>query len=89
MFYFLLLSILVNLFLLLILWRARLVLSFWIRQQGHERCWYYPDIFKRLCGLFLVNTKFTKGLPSRKEFENGCLRYQNEEYGEPVITVKE
>lgn len=34
--------------------RAKQLLESWIQKQGHEACWYYPDIFKELCILFDV-----------------------------------
>jgi hypothetical protein len=53
-----------------------------MEKQGHERCWYYPELFTELVNLFeLVETQ-PRALPSREEFEKGCRRYQNEQFGE-------
>lgn len=27
------------------------LLSEWIHKQSHNRCWYYPDIFNKICEL--------------------------------------
>lgn len=60
---------------------ARKLLQQWVDKQGHDRCWYYPEIFKQLCQLFDVKLKVDPSLPPRNEFEEGCRKYQEEEYG--------
>ncbi|MBI2666715.1 hypothetical protein HYX13_03830 [Candidatus Woesearchaeota archaeon] len=60
---------------------AREALQQWVDQQGHDRCWYYPDIFNRLVKILGVKASKNPELPPRKEFERGCQRYQEEEYG--------
>ncbi|NCO11070.1 hypothetical protein CO038_02765 [Candidatus Pacearchaeota archaeon CG_4_9_14_0_2_um_filter_39_13] len=59
---------------------ARLVVQEWTDKQGHERCWYYPELFKRLAGIFEITPTLDPSLPPRQEFEEGCRRYQDEEY---------
>jgi hypothetical protein len=54
-----------------------------VDKQGHERCWYYPDLFRRLATLFEVVPTVEPQLPPRPEFELGCRRYQDEEYRQP------
>lgn len=61
--------------------KAKQVIQEWADKQGHERCWYYPDLFNRLAELFDVQPSVEPCLPSRPEFELGCCRYQDEEYG--------
>lgn len=60
--------------------RAKAILQEWIDQQGHERCWYYPDLFNRLIKVYGIETTKEPNLPPRCEFEEGCRRYQEEEY---------
>jgi hypothetical protein len=60
---------------------AKQMLQEWMNNQGHDRCWYYPEIFRRLCVLFDVKPEVYANLPSRSEFEQGCHRYQDEQYG--------
>jgi hypothetical protein len=60
--------------------QAKEILQSWVDQQGHERCWYYPDVFNQLAELFEI-IGGEKGLPPRCEFEKGCIKYQVEEYG--------
>ena len=58
-----------------------LTLNEWIDKQGHDRCWYYPELFRKLTNLFGLTPNPEPALPPRKEFEAGCFRYQDEEYG--------
>ena len=59
---------------------ARSILIEWINQQGHDRCWYYPDVFDQLCLLLGVKKPERPVLPPRPEFEEGCRRYQLAQY---------
>lgn len=59
---------------------AKQALQKWIDAQGHDRCWYYPDIFRELVELFDLKPTVLPELPPRAEFEQGCRRYQEEEY---------
>lgn len=52
----------------------------WDSKKGHDRCWYYPDLFKKIAKLTGVELTQEPELPSRKEFEEGCCRYQNEQF---------
>lgn len=60
--------------------RAKAALQNWVDRQGHDRCWYYPEIFRELSEILGVQTTVTPELPPRAEFEQGCTRYQDEEY---------
>lgn len=53
----------------------------WTDKQNHERCWYYPDLFRQLVAVFGVKSVKAPQLPPRAEFEAGCRRYQDEEFG--------
>ena len=66
---------------------ARAILSGWADKQGHDRCWYYPDLFRELCRALGVPEPAGSGLPPLAEFEEGCRRYQGEEYGQDVRGV--
>lgn len=56
----------------------------WMNQQGHNRCWYYPDIFKKLASLHSLEQTTPSNLPPLEEFKEGCTKYQSEEYAKPV-----
>ena len=60
--------------------RAKQILTEWIDQQGHDRCWYYPDLYRKLIEVFDIKPSKEPNLPPKAEFEQGCKRYQDEEY---------
>ena len=60
--------------------QAKKIIQQWLDQQGHNRCWYYPDVFNKLATLFKLSPKKDPELPPRKEFEEGCRKYQEEEF---------
>lgn len=54
----------------------------WASYQGHDRCWYYPEIFEQIAQILGIDlTKFDRKLPSETEFRCGCERYRKEQYG--------
>ncbi len=59
---------------------AKKIIQEWVDQQGHERCWYYPDLFNRLVNVFEIKATKAPALPPLHEFEEGCRKYQIEEY---------
>ena len=62
---------------------ARQALQEWIDKQGHNRCWYYPEIFRKLVLIFGITSSSDPSLPPIEEFRKGCNRYQEEEYRLP------
>lgn len=60
--------------------QAKIVLQEWLDKQGHDRCWYYPEIFSKLVDILEVKATKDPSLPPRKEFEEGCKKYQQEQY---------
>ena len=56
------------------------IIQEWIDKQGHERCWYYPELFNKLVEIFEVNMVGKPELPPLDKFKKGCERYQKEEY---------
>ena len=61
--------------------QAKRIIQTWVDQKGHERCWYYPDLFTQLVQLFEIKMTEEPRLPPLGEFKKGCERYQKEEYG--------
>lgn len=68
---------------------ARTALIEWMNQQGHDRCWYYPDVFDQLCQLLGVDRPKRPVLPPRREFERGCQRYQDAQYSDATLPDSE
>ena len=60
--------------------KAKDVLQEWVDKQGHDRCWYYPDLFRQLADILKVKPSKEPALPPLDEFKKGCERYQREEY---------
>lgn len=60
--------------------QARALLRDWEAKQRHERCWYYPDIFRALQALFGLPPNTNPELPPRPEFDLNCNQYANEQY---------
>lgn len=60
--------------------KARHIIQEWLDKQGHERCWYYPDLFTELAHVLDVKMTKEPKLPSLTEFKHGCERYQKEEF---------
>ena len=56
------------------------VIQEWVDKQGHDRCWYYPDLFRKLAEILEIIPSREPSLPPLEEFKNGCERYQEEEY---------
>ena len=62
--------------------RVRRLVQDWLDKQGHDRCWYYPEIFTELARALDLQHIVLKPpqLPSLAEFKAGCERYQREQY---------
>lgn len=59
----------------------RTIIKEWADKKGHERCWYYPELFNKLTSSLNIEAPDDKKLPSLEEFKCGCEKYQREEYG--------
>ena len=59
---------------------AQHLIQEWVNKQGHDRCWYYPDLFRKLADTFQVKLSQEPSLPPLEEFKKGCEKYQQEEY---------
>lgn len=57
------------------------ILQEWLDQTGHNKCWYYPELFMKLCELYGLMTKVPE-LPPLTEFKAGCEQYQKEVYSD-------
>lgn len=67
--------------------RAKRLIQSWLDKQGHDRCWYYPDIFRELADLFGLKPTVDPQLPSAEAFQSGCQRYQLEQYGKAAAST--
>lgn len=55
----------------------------WLIKQGHNRCWYYPEIFNEICKILDIKVDVDRNLPPRKEFRENCRKYEDEQYLSP------
>lgn len=63
---------------------VRQIVQSWLDKQGHDRCWYYPEIFTELARALDLHAVKPPQLPSLAEFKAGCERYQREQYPHAV-----
>lgn len=66
--------------------KAKKIVEEWCNKQEHNRCWHYPELFNNLAEVFDV-CNFNPKRVSREEFESGCDRFVEEEYGKKDPTV--
>lgn len=59
---------------------AKQLIQSWIDKQGHDRCWYYPEIFEKLIAIYDIKSTISTNLPSRSEFREGCLLFEEQQY---------
>ena len=58
---------------------ARHALRRWAEHQGHDRCWWHPDILCVLATILGVSIPEPR-LPPREEFRTACARYETAQY---------
>lgn len=57
----------------------------WLQKHGHDKCWYYPDIFCRIAEIVGVEiTEEQLSLPPEDEFEENCHIYRKKLYHPPI-----
>ncbi len=60
--------------------KVKALLVEWKNKQGHDGCWYYPELFRQMAAVLEVDVALTPTI-SRQEFMGGCNRFQDEVYG--------
>jgi hypothetical protein len=53
----------------------------WDGKQGHDKCHYYPEIFRAVAAAVGAKLRETHDLPPLQEFQVGCRQQQDELYG--------
>jgi hypothetical protein len=56
------------------------IVTEWATKQGHDRCWYYPDLFRKLVEVLKLDVEVEKNLPPQEEFSYCCKQYEKEIY---------
>ncbi|MFO0705103.1 MAG: hypothetical protein U0517_04065 [Candidatus Andersenbacteria bacterium] len=49
----------------------KLAVQIWIDKQGHDRCWYYPEIFAVIVDALGIKAQLQPALPPLPEFKGG------------------
>lgn len=53
----------------------------WLNKQGHDSCWYYPDVFTEIAKTLDIEIKnINRMLPVRKEFNANCEKFECDVY---------
>lgn len=60
--------------------RIREILIEWQSKQGHDQCWYYPELFRRLCEELDVECRQPELPREKAEFDRGCDTFSDEVY---------
>lgn len=56
------------------------VVTEWQAKEGHDACWYYPDLFAQIMTALNIEPKL-HSVPPRGQFEDGCRKFQDQTYG--------
>lgn len=57
----------------------------WDSYQGHQACWYYPELFKQIAAVLNINLINNHNpLPRECEFKEQCGRYRRTLYFERI-----
>lgn len=54
---------------------ARRLLDQVLNAQGHDQCWWHPELVQRLAQLFEVRHSCTLRLPPIDEFHRECRKF--------------
>jgi hypothetical protein len=58
--------------------KGKAILEAWLNKQGHDKCWYYPEVFAQLAKVYGIPCVLTPPVTiSREEFEQGCHQFQD------------
>ncbi len=60
--------------------KTKKILQELANRQGHNKCWYNPEVIKELLELYEIKPTVSPNLPSPEEFAQGCFNYQKELY---------
>lgn len=56
--------------------RVRGIVKRWAQARGHDRCWYYPELFMELCRELDIEVPPTCVEISEAEFKEGCNKFR-------------
>lgn len=56
------------------------VIREWDEKRGHERCWYFPELFKKIADIVGVELMNGPYVPTPEQAARGCERYWKEQF---------
>ncbi len=60
---------------------VREIVQEWVDKKGHDKCHYYPELFKRIAEILEISINpLDFELPPRPEFRKMCGKYEEELY---------
>lgn len=59
---------------------AIMILESWLNKQGHDRCFWHPEVLQMLANVYGLKQTVPSELPPIEEFRLGCALFTNEEY---------
>lgn len=60
--------------------KIRSYIEDWISKQDHDKCWYYPEIFKQICEVLEIPYEKQKlNSITKEEMKRGCDKFIDEE----------
>ena len=60
--------------------KVKELIQTWLDKQGHDSCWYYPDIFNQIADELNIKRTIPSLRPSLEEFKKGCDKYAYDFY---------
>lgn len=60
--------------------KIKQIVLLWDSKEGHDRCWYYPELFKEIAQVLEIELNKSPQLPTLEEFKEGCCKYQKEQF---------
>lgn len=56
------------------------IVQTWLDKQGHDKCWYYPELLDQLAQKLGLSAPETSVLPPKEEFTKGCQDFRDRLY---------
>ena len=60
--------------------QIRTLVQEWVDKKQHDRCWYYPEIFRSIAEILNVTPTGPVDRVTEPEFRGGCDRFTKEEF---------
>lgn len=52
----------------------------WLDKQGHDQCWFYPEILQKIVDILEIKATIDPNLPTEEQFKEGCKVFCLEKY---------